>query len=212
MSNRSILFFIRQIERPVFTTRELAMMSGKSLSAATQALTYLQKEGQVLKVYRGVWAETGRGNLSAYTIIPFLFPRQRAYVSFTSALHLYGIIEQIPQVIMLASQGHTRIIRTKLGTFYVHKIAVSFFKGYDWYKGTGTFLIAEPEKALMDSLYLSSCKKRQFSYFPELNFPRTFSFKKAASWAEEIGNPKIKDSVKKKLQGLEKNVRDMRKD
>ena len=164
----------------------------------------------MLKVYRGVWAETGRGNLSAYTVIPFLFPRHRAYVSFTSALHLYGIIEQIPQVIMLASQGHTRIIRTKLGTFYVHKIADSFFKGYDWYKGTGTFLIAEPEKALMDSLYLSSCKKRQFSYFPEMNFPESFSFKKAASWIEKIDNPKIKDSVKKKLQGLEKNVRDMR--
>jgi len=200
MSNRSILFFIRQLDRPVFTSRELAMISGKSLSATIQALGYLERQGQVLKVYRGIWVETARGNLSPHSIIPFLFPRHRAYVSFVSALHLYGIIEQIPQVITLASQGHTRIIKTKLGVFSAHKIASSFFMGYDWYKGSGTFLIAGPEKAFIDSLYLSSCKKRQFSYFPEMNLPGSFSFKKAEAWAEEIGSPRIKDSVKRKLQ------------
>lgn len=202
MSNRSILFFIRELGRPVFTTRELAMVSGRSLSATTQALGHLEREGLVLKAYRGIWAETGKGNLSAHSIIPFLFPRHRAYVSFITALHLYGIIEQIPQVITLASQGHTRTIKTKLGTFSAHKIAPSFFTGYDWYKGRGNFLIAEPEKALIDTLYLSSCKKRQFRYFPEMSFPKSFSFKKAKAWAEKIGHPKIKDNVKKKLQGL----------
>lgn len=206
MANRSILFYIKQVNRQVFTTRELAMVSGKSLSAVTQALSYLEREGHVLKIYRGIWAETGKGNLSPHSVIPFLFPRHRAYVSFVSALHMYGIIEQIPQVIMLASQGHTRIIRTKLGTFSVHKIAPSFFTGYDWYKGSGSFLIAEPEKALIDSIYLSSCKKRQFSYFPEMRFPKSFNFKKAEAWVKKIANAKIRDNVKKKLQGLLRGI------
>ncbi len=197
---QSILFFIRELGRPVFTSRELAMVSGKSLSTTIQALCFLKRQGLVLKVYRGIWAETGRGNLSAHSVIPFLFPRHRAYVSFVSALHLHGIIEQIPQVITIASLVHTRIIKTKLGTFSVHKIAPSFFKGYDWYKGTGSFLIAEPEKALIDSLYLSACKKRQFGYFPELHFPETFSFKKAEGWAMKIYSPKIRSYVQKKLK------------
>jgi hypothetical protein len=68
-------------------------------------------------------------------------------------------------------------------------------------------LIAEPEKALIDSLYLSSCKKRQFSYFPEMFFPASFSFKKAWMWVEKIGNPKIRENVKKKLQGLSGAIR-----
>lgn len=202
MGNRSILFYIRQLNRPVFTTRELAMLSGKSPSTTTQALGYLEREGHVLKIYRGIWVEPGKGNLSPHSIIPFLFPWHRAYVSFVTALHLYGIIEQIPQVIMLASQGHTRTIRTKLGTFSVHKIAPSFFIGYDWYKGTGSFLIAEPEKALIDSLYLSSCKKRQFSYFPEMHFTESFNFRKAEAWVKKIANAKIRNNVQKKLQRL----------
>lgn len=199
---QSILFFIRELGRPVFTSRELAMISGKSLSTTIQALCFLKRQGLVLKVYRGIWAETGRGNISAHSLIPFLFPRHRAYVSFVSALHLHGIIEQIPQVITIASLVHTRIIKTKLGTFSVHKIAPSFFKGYDWYKGTGSFLIAEPEKALIDSLYLSACKKRQFGYFPELRFPESFSIRKAERWAKAILNPKIRNHVQKKLEGF----------
>lgn len=199
MPKRSILVFIKQLHRPVFTTYELACLSGKSLSTTTQALNYLQKQGLIFKVYRGIWAEAGDERLSLYSVVPFLFPRHRAYVSFLSALHLYGIIEQIPQVISLASTAHTKIIHTKIGTFCVHRITPSFFTGFSWYKGTGSFLIAEPEKALVDSLYLSACKKKQFGYFPELHFPKSFSFKKVKEWVKKIPAPKIRSYVHKKI-------------
>jgi len=55
------------------------------------------------------------------------------------------------------------------------------------------------EKALIDSLYLSARKKKQFSYFPELYFPKSFSFKKDTRWVEKIPDPRIKSSVEKKL-------------
>ena len=203
MGNKSILFFINQLGRAVFTTREVAMMSGRSLSVTTQTLRYLEREGLVLKVYRGIWATTGKGNISPYSMIPFLFPRQRAYVSFVSALHLYGIIEQVPQVIMLASIAHTKVITTKLGTFSVHRLAPLFFTGYDWYKGTGNFLIAEQEKAFVDSLYLSACKKKLYSYFPELHFPQNFRVEKVRMWSEKIPNPRIRGYVLRKLEGFD---------
>src|SRR3989338_7731222 len=97
----NMLAFIKQLKRPVFTTHELASVSGKSLSAVTQALNYLETQGLIFKISRGVWAEEGNESLSPYRVIPFLFPRHRAYVSFISALHLYGIIEQIPQMIKI---------------------------------------------------------------------------------------------------------------
>jgi len=200
MPRRSILIFIKQLHRPVFTTYELATLSGKSLSTTTQALNFLAREGLIFKIYRGIWGEVGNEHLSPYVVIPFLLPRHRAYVSFISALHLYGIIEQIPQVITLASTAHTKIIDTKIGTFSIHRITPLFFDGFNWYKGTGNFLIAEPEKALVDSLYLSACKKKQLGYFPELHFPKSFSFKKVKGWIKKIPDSKISSYVQNKIE------------
>lgn len=199
MRSHSILTFIKKLHRPVFTTYEMAALSGKSSSTTTQALNFLEKEGLIFKIYRGIWAEVGNERLSPYAVIPFLLSRHRAYLSFTSALHLCGIIEQIPQEITLASTSHTKIIHTKLGTFSIHQLTPLFFDGFGWYKGTGSFLIAEPEKALVDSLYLSARKKNQFGYFPELYFPRSFSFKKVKEWTKKIPDSKISSHVQKKI-------------
>jgi len=199
MVKKSILIFTKELNRPVFTTREAAMLSVSSLSNASKMLKTLERKGLVFKVARGIWAETGNEKLSPYSVIPFLLPKNRTYVSFISALHLHGIIEQIPQEITLASIVHTKKIHTKLGTFSIHRISPLFFDGFDWYKGEGSFLIAKPEKALIDSLYLSTRKKKQFSHFPELYFPKSFSFKEATRWVEKIPEPRIRSSVKKKL-------------
>ena len=201
---QNILVFIKKLGRPVFTTHELIVTSGKSTSTIVQSLNRLVNMGLLIKLYRGVWAEAGDKRVSAFEIIPCLFPRQRVYVSFISALHLHGILEQIPHVITLASTAHTTTIRTKVGTFSVHQIDPAIFDGFDWYKGEGSFLIAEPEKALVDSLYLSSRKKKQFGHFPELHFPPAFSFKKADQWVKRIREEKIRLHVSKKLEAFRK--------
>lgn len=199
----SVLTAIKQINRPIFTTRELTAYYKGTQSNTTQALNHLEKKGVVLKIARGIWGlNIGNERLTPYMVIPFLSATQRLYVSFITALHLYGIIEQIPQVITLASTSHTKTIKTKLGTFFIHRISPSFFKGFDWYKGKGKFLIAEPEKALVDCLYISSRKKNQFGYFPELHFPKSFSFKRAKKWADEISDKKIREYVLGKLKEL----------
>ena len=101
-SSKNVLAFIKQIGRPVFTTHELVVLSGKSPSTVVQSLNHLVRQGVIAKMYRGVWAESGAKTISHFEIIPYLFPRQRVYVSFITALHLHGIMEQIPQVITLA--------------------------------------------------------------------------------------------------------------
>ena len=203
MPKLPVLAAIKQIKRNVFTTNEIAVYSGSTASNTTQKLNYLTQKGIILKIARGVWGlEIGNEKISPYSVIQFLLPRHRAYVSFISALHLYGIIEQIPQGITVASTSHTRTIRTNLGTFFVHRISPSFFRGFDWYKGNGNFLIAEPEKALIDCLYLSARKKRQFGNFPELDFPVAFSFTRAENWAKEIKDARIRIVVVKKLKEI----------
>lgn len=201
------MVFIKRLGRSVFTSHELAAISGKSASTIVQSLNRLARQGLLTKIYRGVWAEAAPRALSSFEVIPHLFPRQRVYVSFISALHLHGIVEQIPQVITLASTSHSNTLRTKAGVFSIHQIAPAFFAGFDWYKGDGSFLIAEPEKALIDSLYLSSRKKKQFGHFPELHFPSGFSFKKAEQWVGRIPEKAIRLYVLKRLETLKRNLR-----
>ena len=89
-----------------------------------------------------------------------------------------------------------------MGTFSVHQIAPSLFNGFDWYTGGGNFLIAEPEKALVDSLYLSARKKKHFTHFPELEFTDSFSFEKAREWIGRIPDARIRAYVQKRLDRL----------
>ncbi|RPJ37137.1 MAG: hypothetical protein EHM21_18395 [Chloroflexi bacterium] len=98
--------------------------------------------------------------------------------------------------------AHTRTIRTPAGVFAAHRLSPDFFFGFDWYKGTGAFLVASPEKALLDCLYLAARKKRQFGHFPELEFPASFSFRKARVYAQRIRDPRLQSAVLKRLESI----------
>lgn len=203
MPKQSVLKTIKQLQRSIFRTCEIASSCGGTLSNTNQVLNHLERQDIVFKIARGIWGlDIGKDKISPYSVIPFLLLRDRVYVSFISALHLHGIIEQIPQAITLASTTHTRTIHTTVGTFFVHRIVPSFFRGFDWYKGNGDFLIAEPEKAIVDCLYISSRKKKQFGHFPELHFPKSFSFKKVRKWVGDIPDSRIRLSVQRKLSAL----------
>jgi len=200
MHRRSVLFTIGKLRKQIFTTREIAMVSGKSPSTVTQALNNLAREDVVGKIYRGVWTRESDEAISPFAVIPYLFPGHRVYVSFISALHLHGIIEQIPQVTTLAATSHARKINTKTGVFQAYHITPSFFAGFGWYKGNGSFLVAEPEKAFVDCLYLSAYKGKRFGHFPELHFPASFSFRRAMAWADKIHSKTARVYVGKMIE------------
>jgi len=205
MSNIPVLAAVKKLGRPFFTTHELGLCGTGSSSNTVQALGHLVRQGVVMKVARGVWAlEADKNKISPYALASLLSPRHRVYVSFTSALHLHGMIEQIPQTVTLASTGHTRTIRTRMGTYCIHRISPVFFKGFDWYRGEGSFLIAAPEKALVDCLYLSSRRKKQFGHFPELHLSASFSFKKAREWVGQIRDARVRAVVLKRWESLKK--------
>lgn len=205
MDKKTLIAHIMGLGWTVFSARELGAVSGRSPSAVSQGLSFLAGQGLVVKVAHGVWA-AGAEPPGPYSVIAHILPRQRAYVSFTSALHLHGIIEQIPQVITLASVAHSGEIKTAAGVFSVHHLAPSFFLGFGWRESGGGFLLAEPEKALVDCLYVSAFRKRQFSYFPELRFSKSFSFKKAYAWTDAINSRRAALHVRRRLELLEKTL------
>ena len=198
MAKKTLIAHIAGLGRPVFSARELSAVSGRSPSTVSQGLAFLRGQGLVVKVAHGIWA-AGGSMPGPYAVIGHILLRQRAYVSFTSALHLHGIIEQIPQSVTLASVAHSGKIKTGAGTFIVHRLSPSFFSGFGWREGAGGFLLAEHEKALVDCLYISAFRKRQFSHFPELRFPAGFSFKKAYGWVDAIKSRKTSAHARRRL-------------
>ncbi|PIY80174.1 MAG: hypothetical protein COY80_04360 [Candidatus Pacebacteria bacterium CG_4_10_14_0_8_um_filter_42_14] len=76
-----------------------------------------------------------------------------SYISFETALNHHGILSQFPYETTSATpkKSKTKKIDGKVYS-YVH-IKKSFYWGYI---KQGNYLIAEPEKALLDQLYLSS--------------------------------------------------------
>ena len=206
MNKHSVIQAVMKIERPVFTTLEIATLRHGGISSTSQTLSRFAAQGVVKKVTRGIWCLPSHPHFSSLVVVPFLTPKQRVYVSFVSALHLYGIVEQIPQVIYIATTGRGRIIRTDVGTYSFHQLSHHIFGGFDWYGKREDFLIASPEKALIDSLYLSSRKGKRFSFFPELDFDPSFSFKQAENWGNIIQDKRIRGYVLKKLRGIEESV------
>ena len=191
---------IVKLGRPVFTTREIEALTGISQSATIQTLSQLEKAGLLLKIKRGLWCDARRP-VNPFDIVPYLLPNQPLYVSFTSALHLHGVIEQIPQITTVATLSHSRTIRTKYGTYRLHQICKELFDGYDWYKSTGNFLIASPTKALVDCVYISGRKGKAFASFPELNL-NLIKLAEAKSWACKIPHPKVRNRVLAELEKL----------
>lgn len=198
---------VHSIGTAVFSTRQIAALRGSSLSAASQGLSRMEQRGLVKKVTRGIWCVPDDPRFTPFALVPLLAGGHRAYVSLISALHLHGLIEQIPEIIYAVTTGHTRVRKTSVGTYSYHRIRPRFFVGFDWYGNRQDFLIATPEKALVDSLYLSSRKGRRFEFFPEIDLGSDFDFKRAYEWVDLIeDDPWTREYVLRRLLNLEKEL------
>jgi hypothetical protein len=89
-----------------------------------------------------------------------------------------------------------------VGTYSFHHLDPEFFAGFHWYRGGAEFLIAEPEKALIDSLYLASRKGNRFGSFPELDLESAFDRERAEHWIAAIRYERIRTFVRRRLREL----------
>src|SRR5579872_3859820 len=115
---------------PIFTTAAAAATAGVSLATASRALARLESRRLVTRLVRGLWADTRHPDFSPYAVVPFLLARSSTadgrtpvgYVSFLSALHLDGILSQIPPAIQIAVAEQHETVRTPLANFEFHQI------------------------------------------------------------------------------------------
>jgi predicted transcriptional regulator of viral defense system len=104
---------------------------------------------------------------SDFEIANFLY--SPSYISLETGLNHYGILSQFPMEItsVTTAKKSTKLI---LGKAYIYsKINTRLFTGY--YKEEN-YLIAYPEKALFDYLYMITRALKTVSYLDEMDFSR----------------------------------------
>ena len=158
----------------VFTTRDFASYSGVSMSAASKRLLHLSKQKLLKRITKGVWANTSHPWFHPLACVPYLLGKEQGYVSFLTALHLHGLVSQIPRNIQIATTGHARTLNSPIGQYEFLQIKPELMQqGTVWSDAHLPYLIATAEKALIDTLYLSTRKNRRFARLPEVAIEQT---------------------------------------
>jgi predicted transcriptional regulator of viral defense system len=189
----------------VFTTGEAAAAAQVSDAVASRALARVAREGLVTRIVRGVWAMPKDPRFTPYLAIPYLLRRRpgaQAYVSFLSALHLHGMISQIPGAIHVATGKQRRTVSTPIGTFRFHQLEGQLLSGHEPGDAYGRFELATPTKALFDTLYVSARRGKYFGHLPELEIPRRATDRDMQRWIARIRSRRLRSAVQGRWRRL----------
>lgn len=158
----------------IFTTRDFASYSSISMPAASKRLSRLADKKLLTRITKGLWANTSHPWFHPLACVPYLLGKEQGYVSFLTALHLHGLISQIPKTLQIATTGHARTLTSPVGHYEFLQIKPELMKqGTQWSDTHLPYLIATAEKALIDTLYLSTRKNRRFARLPEVDIRQT---------------------------------------
>jgi predicted transcriptional regulator of viral defense system len=182
MNAREAFGRLRRLGVPVIRTADAAAALGLSKTAATMTLSRLVEAGLVSSVRHGTWWVDGA--VDPYRLPEHLTAPLESYLSLHTALHLHGLIEQIPEILYAVTLGRTQRVTTRAGTFSFHHVAPEVFGGFEE-TGAGVKL-ATAEKALFDFAYLSAGRSRIFATLPELEIPRGFREREVRRWVQRI--------------------------
>ena len=184
---------------PAFSTKEASDLFGISVNHAATLLARLEKQKTIVRLTRGRWAYSSEVDILLLPSI-LTYPAL-SYVSLYTALYYHGLIEQIPSQVFAISTGKTKLFHTPLSTVSIHHMQSTLFAGYELH-GKDSVLMASPEKALFDTLYLASTKARGFSHLTELEIPRTFQWVLLDAWVNDINNKGHRSSVVARLNRI----------
>jgi hypothetical protein len=138
---------------PVLRSDDIARRYGIAESAVGNALRRQERRGLVEHVSNKVYINRLAHDFSPRELVGILRPN--AYISLESALDEWGISTQSPSYLTCVTTGFPRIFRTPSIRIVYRHIAVHLYWGFQEKRTrNGPYKIAEPEKALLDWIYL----------------------------------------------------------
>lgn len=135
----------------LFTLKTLRdVLEIKKESTVFSVIKKLLQAGVLMKLEKNKYLLKD-AKINDFALANFIY--QPSYVSFESALNFYGVLSQFPYEISSATTKKTagKIFQGK--AFIYTQIKKDLFWGYD---KKDNFVIAFPEKALLDQLYLAA--------------------------------------------------------
>jgi predicted transcriptional regulator of viral defense system len=184
-------------DEPVFETSLLLAVNINPNSVRLQ-LNRWTKNGRIQQLRRGLYAVA-----SPYQRVkphPFVIANrlQRAsYISMQSALAFYDLIPETVNATVSVAAGRPERLKTPLGIFEFRHIKPDLFKGYRMIDlGGQQALVATPEKALLDLVYLQPDGDTQ-EYLQELRLQNLdrLNLDDLRKQAETAGKPKLRRAV-----------------
>jgi len=149
---------------PFIKTEAILASAGKANQPMRNQINRWKNKGLLIQVKKGIYIL----NENDRRVSPsrFFFANQiiwPSYVSLESALGYYGIIPEAVKDVTSVTSRKTAYFKNAIGRFIYQHIKPQAFKGYRSFKDEARLdvFIAEPEKALVDFLYLNLNKFKE---------------------------------------------------
>ena len=182
-----------------FISARAVMALERDPQAMRNQLTRWQRKGLIIQLKRGIYAlnKTDRKvNSSRFFVAnQLLWP---SYVSLESALGYYDLIPEVVADVTSVTTKKTSRFTNPIGRFIYQRVKPDAFRGYLSYKDEAGLKcqIAEPEKAVVDFLYLNL---RKFKTEAKAVFKESYRFqnieklkpKKVLFWARLFKNSRL---------------------
>ena len=147
-------FFGKNTNKKLFSLSDLIVLTGEKRSTISVQLSRLVSSGIVDRPVRGWYVNPFRPPTDEELAMVIRAP---AYLSLEYALSEHGILSQNVFRYTLVTTKLPYTYRSDSNVFEYHQVKRSLFWGY---VRDGTVLTAEPEKALLDLVYIRSVRGR----------------------------------------------------
>lgn len=147
--------FKKAVSKPYFRSADLAFLG---LSLYGSQLSLWVKKGYLVMPKRGIFVFADEQERVSAEEISSLF-YEPSYISLEWALGYYGLIPEMVFTRTCVTTRTTRKFSNTFGAFLYRRIQPKLFFGYTPVTTpSGKYLLAEPEKALLDYLYFNRGK------------------------------------------------------
>ena len=192
------------LRHAVFTTRQFAVLCERRVDVASRQLARMAHQGLVTRLSRGVWAQPEHLRFTPAAAVSLLLGNEQGYVSFLSAMHLHGLIAQIPGSIEVATTGHGRRLDTPVGRYEFLRMQPPMMRdGIDTSATQPPYNLATGAKALLDALYIATRRGRRFASLPEVDMTAVDRAELRRLLDEQVRAAPIRRAIENRLAALE---------
>jgi len=188
---------LENLKNPIFSLHDLALFGQKAIPSQ---ISNLAKKGDIIRLKNGLYVIASRKNNVVPEYIAFRM-YDPSYVSLEWALYKHGLMPDIPYNVTSITAKPTREFKTSFGSFIYKSVKPDLFFGYTKREDVAgqPYLLALPEKALLDYLYLNLSRLKNQADIDSLRLNpftlKELNTKTLKEYAQVFNNPRLNSLI-----------------